>query len=358
MSGKKKSLPDPQPTREEWQHLYAAAQAFKEAAPWETMTEEQIFGVRDPESGQVGYCSVTGLLGEHLALIVYEGEVGLGCYYAMINQHDRARGYLQEREAGFALLETPQLQASFEDRAELHSLDHEVIKMLGLRFRGRQAWPQFRYYQPGRHPWFVTAPQARFLALTLEQALIAIDEIDEAPGFLLAETEDAPVLLVRAQENGRWHSTWEAVEPVYPAYQLDVDEAPFVAARRDLPIKPVRMQVHLTMMGGGIEEDLPPYFPYLLLLVEANSGYVFGQDLMLARPSLDSSLAEIPTRFLAQLYAMRMRPEEVIVASERLYQLLAVPLSYMGIRLSRADSLPMLEDALISLEEWLTGTDT
>ena len=49
-------------------------------------------------------------------------------------------------------LRVPQLQASFEDRNELRDKDRQVIKELGLKFRGRQAWPMFRSYRTGLCP--------------------------------------------------------------------------------------------------------------------------------------------------------------------------------------------------------------
>jgi hypothetical protein len=53
-----------QPSRDEWRRLYQAAAAFKEAAPWEWMIEDEIFGVQNPESKEVGYCSIMGMAGE------------------------------------------------------------------------------------------------------------------------------------------------------------------------------------------------------------------------------------------------------------------------------------------------------
>jgi hypothetical protein len=353
-------LPEPQPTLEEWRSLYEAAQVFKEAALWEYTVEEQLFGVRDPESGQTHYCSITGLLGEHLALIVYLGEEGLGRYYDIVHQGKEARGYLQERDATMSVMETPQLQASFTDRDVLRDLDRAVAKQIGLRFRGQNAWPMFRHYIPGRHPWFVTAPQARFLRAALEQALIAIKELDEAP-FLLdtAEaSEDAVSLLIRSWDGKEWVSSWETVKPVPSAGYSAVDERPFTAARRALPLKPARLEAHLTLLlTGVVEGEWPPYFPYILLLVDGRSGMVLGQEMLLARPTLASALQEVPLRFLALLQGLGMRPHDVSVASERLYQLLALPCRHMGIRLSRRDSLPMLEEAFHTLEEWMSRSN-
>ena len=58
-------------------------------------------------------------------------------------------------------LGVPQLQASFEDRSELHDKDRQVIKDLGLKFRGRQTWPLFRSYRAGFVPWHLDADEGR-----------------------------------------------------------------------------------------------------------------------------------------------------------------------------------------------------
>lgn len=49
----------PAPTLEEFRRLYETAIAFKQDAPWEWMTEDKVFGIRDPETGQIGYASIS-----------------------------------------------------------------------------------------------------------------------------------------------------------------------------------------------------------------------------------------------------------------------------------------------------------
>src|SRR5215212_8247992 len=130
----------------EWRRLYESAVRIKEMSPWEWMTETDVFGVRSPETGELGFVSVMGLLGEHYAVSLYLGSEGIN-------------GFLDLQEMGpFAdpgvLIQIPQIQASFEDREELDKRDREVIKELGLKFRGRNAWPMFRSYRPSFFPWF------------------------------------------------------------------------------------------------------------------------------------------------------------------------------------------------------------
>jgi hypothetical protein len=59
-----------------WRELVKAADGFYAERPWEILTEETIFGVLDPESGQTLYCTILGQLGEVFGMAVYPGPDG------------------------------------------------------------------------------------------------------------------------------------------------------------------------------------------------------------------------------------------------------------------------------------------
>ena len=130
-----------EPMIEEWRPLYEVMKQIKEAAPWQWMEERDIFGVQSPESGELGFVSIMGQLGEHLAIAVYLGAHGLSRFWEI-----QQAGPLLTPDM---ILNTPQLQASFENRSDLAKQDRQIIKQLGLTYRGRQAWPQFQKFCPG-----------------------------------------------------------------------------------------------------------------------------------------------------------------------------------------------------------------
>lgn len=139
------------------------------------MDETEIFGVQYPETNELGFVSLMGMAGEHFAVPVYQGAEGL---YGI-------QGFASEVEAGTAnpeeLFDIPQLQASFENRDQLDRQDREVIKKLGLKFRGAYAWPMFRSYRPGYMPWFVTAEEALRLTYALSQTLEVAPRVKDDP---------------------------------------------------------------------------------------------------------------------------------------------------------------------------------
>lgn len=186
------------PTLEEWCSLYDATRRVRELAPWEWMAEEDLFGVQNPETGELGFVSVMGALGEHYSVAVYLGARGL---YDFLTIEEAGDAMPPE-----AILEVPQLQASFEDRNVLHDQDRKVIKQLGLKFRGRNAWPLFRSFRPGYFPWYLEADEARFLTVVLEQTLDVAPRFRKAPA--LREPEDTPYL-VRVPRRQDGALVWE-----------------------------------------------------------------------------------------------------------------------------------------------------
>ena len=57
---------DQSPSLQEWKSLYKAAIEFKKLAPWSWMYDTDIFGVKDPVSGKIGYCCIMGAIRQAL----------------------------------------------------------------------------------------------------------------------------------------------------------------------------------------------------------------------------------------------------------------------------------------------------
>jgi hypothetical protein len=114
-----------EPTREEWRRLYETALAYRERAPWQWLSDADLFGVRDPASGEIGWCSVFGAAGELFGLFVYAGSEGLATYLRMAGE-DLDSDELPYIQQGWL--------ATFEDRPALDKL-LSAIEAIGTRPR-------------------------------------------------------------------------------------------------------------------------------------------------------------------------------------------------------------------------------
>ena len=329
------------PSLEEWHRLYAAMIRVKEIAPWEWLTEMDVFGVQSPETDELGFVSVMGLLGEHFSVAVYLGPKGL---YDFWEFEDAGPSAPAEH-----IVEISHLQASFEDRNQLHNKDRQIIKEMGLKFRGRNAWPMFRSYHPGYVPWFLEAHEARFLAIVLEQVL------DVAPRFKMERTLLEPPgqdrYLVRVSQQQDDAFSWEdrivmvpppAPRPIPLAMDLEALEHLKQAPRSGSSI-----EIDFFLFPARVQEErgTRPIFPYTLMTVDAQSGFILGTELLHVDPSLESMWGQIPASVVVQLARTDLLPAKVTVRSELLMQLLEPVAEELGFKLSRSDRLPSLDSA-------------
>lgn len=90
------------------------------------MSDADVFGVQNPETGEMGYCCIMGALGQHLALGVYLGTESLAGYLKI------RKGEVTEADPEM-LYVNKCLMASFEDRDFLDEPDLGIIKKLHSR---------------------------------------------------------------------------------------------------------------------------------------------------------------------------------------------------------------------------------
>lgn len=345
-------MPDPSPTLDEWRRLYDAASRIHRLAPWTWMEEDELFAVQDPETDRLGFVSIMGALGEHLAVALYLGAKGLDGFWQM---HEGGPFTPPEQ-----ILLTPHLQASFEDRTELEAEDRSVIKELGLRFRGRQAWPLFRSFRPAYYPWFLDAHEARFLAHALEQVLDVAPRVREDPDLLVPEEDatDEELYLLRVPTRTGAGLTWtdayvSAPELELPLIEVSVEYAAMVAAKA-LPRSQNTLEVDLFLFPVPIgPRGQRAYFAHGLMTVDSRSGFVFANDLLPPEPSLEAMLGTVPQKFVEHLLLIGQVPQEVHLRSLTLHQVVAPTAAKLGIELRLFTQLPALDEARESLERFM-----
>ncbi len=334
------AMNDSGPEPAEWAKLYQAAILIKEMAPWHWMDERDIFGVKDPETDRIGFVSVMGQLGEHLAVAVYLGPEALYDFW-------RFEELGTEGDAA-DLLAILHLQASFEDRNELTERDRDVIKELGLKFRGRQAWPQFRSYRPGFFPWYLEAQEARFLTRALEQTLVVAPRIREDPALLELDHEESYLVRTVREEGGDlvWEDRVVRVPPPKPkSFAVPMDRQ---AVEWLMALQPSGMTVEmdLFMIPARIgERGRRPRYAHELMVVDSDRGYVLGSDFLMSDPTPEAMYAKVPSSLARMLAQINIKPTVVKVRSPLLYQLVAGLAERLGFRLTMDDWLPSLDTA-------------
>lgn len=337
-----------QPTSDEWRKLYELAQQVYELEPWTWMTEVELFGVQDPISGEVGYVSVMGAAGEHFAIAVYRGKQSI--HQFLYIQDSYALG---EEDLALDVLEIPQLQLSFEDREALETKDRTVIKELGLKFRGHNAWPLFRVVEPGWLPWFIKEEDARFLIPVLEQVLAFAPRVKETNTFFDSFQEQR--FLIRVAHQVEQKLVWEdqmTYVPFVPPEPLKIPiDARLLIQFSKLPTSKATIEFDVfNMMSPTLDDDRRPFLPYMLLMVDAKSGTIIGQEIFRPEPDIDSIWMRVPNSLMEQcINGLRARPVAIHVGSEYLYGICQALAKQMSVKILLKEELPALDEAIESL---------
>lgn len=334
------------PSVPEWKDLYDAAVEFKKIGCWDWMLDNDIFGVKNPATGEVGYCCVMGRLGEHFALSVYLGAEGLEGHFKM-------RSGISTSQSGFDMLQSQKcLMASFEDRNFLTEEDIKVIKMLGLKFRGSNSWPLFRNYLPGYYPWYINSEEAKYLTLALRQAIEVSLRFRDDPKMLTPKKGDQYLVRVpeKEKEDFVWRDEW--ISQPKPEKKEFIPEP--VDAKRMEKIRGMISrrrgiwEIDFSYFPGPVKDnDERPYYPYAILWVEKNSGMILNAHITNAA----GYRSEFVEQFFKLAEGIECLPLEILVKREEAFKLLEPVASGLGIKLREVKNLTVLEEARESMFE-------
>ncbi len=340
-------IEEPQPTLAEWQQLYALMADVKKLAPWQFMAEDMVFGVKNPETSEIGFISIMGQLGEHLSVAVYLGIGSLMTFWAVHTQQLKPT----------MILTAPHLQASFENRETLYKEDRQIIKQLGLKFRGRMAWPMFRSHRPGFLPWFINQAEARFLIHALTQTLDVAKraQADET----LLEVKDEQTYLVRVptihDNEIVWHDEQLRLPPFY-SHELSIVMNPkMLDYARRMPMSRQTLEVDFSAIPASIRPKIGtrPFFGHMLMVVDSKSGFVLGGPILSPESGYDEMLGRVAVELLTILTNGTHLPKTIFVSSPIVHSLLAPLCQDLGISLKSKSRLRMLEEAQDALFSFL-----
>lgn len=335
---------DNRPTEVQLKELYEAASVFKQTQPWKWLYDADIICVENPKDKMMGYGSVMGRAGEHFALGVYLGTGGLFGFYQIMKHADTIPDHQ-------AMHYQNCLMCSFEDRDFLANEDRKQIKDLGLSFRGRNAWPVFRRYEPGYYPWFINEEECIFLTHALRQVLFVAGNV--LTGQLKMDMEQGKTIVRYSEEkNGQleWYS--KEVQLTFPAVSYSpvaiTDDVLIQKIKKAGSMGNVSFQADICYMISPVRENKGerPYFPRIFVLAEPKSGRILDFEMY-------KSIGDDADVCLKKLIRMCLKngvPKEIQVRSEAMSAILEDFCKKTGIRLKVVKCLPGIDYIMEEME--------
>ena len=325
----------PEPSAEQWLELHEAFREYCELYPWMWFDDTDLVAVELNGSEEKGYCVVLGSGGIERGLAVYRGGEGLAGFLA-ITSGSVDPGSLD------ALNTTDAVSATLGDREELDKEDRDVIRSLGLRYRGRGRWPLFRSYVPGYFPWLLEADDAVLLAAAL-RGMSSLTEAVTRRDVSLDYEEDTNLFLTLSSTEGKWQSRWDQIFAPLPtpaaAYQ-DVERLERLASTALRSQTTWELGMYYLPAPLFEERRARPHLPVCAMLVESESGYVLT-ELFTQPGASDNDRQELLVNILESMPGL---PVDIVVNTPRLEQMVESVTGPLGINVS-IDETPALWSA-------------
>lgn len=332
-----------------WQTLYKLAEEFFKLKPWEKMYESDIFAIQSPDTGQYYFISIMGSGGETYSMAAYEGVEALEKFWELEDNPDNI-------DPGF-LLTIDNLMLSFDEKQDIEQEQLDRMKQLGIDKRYNDLYPHF--VKTGQ-ALFPATPQEEYLGEfvhILREGLVIIKKALNNHLIIYAEEDDVDNYLVRKAEKIDsklvWKEVKEHIEAPEQSVSLQYDPNVIARFKQQKPVRDV-IEMDLVIIPKPVQEaENTIYFPSLLIMVNAKTGFVLMAELLEPLPSFKEMLGELPDKILQYMVNSSIRPTRIKYRSSHLKDIARLFSSDAKIKTWQSYNLPATDEAVESLLDHL-----
>lgn len=156
-----------------WRELYEVALNLRLLDPWEHFWDSDLVAIQRKDVEEIVFCSIMGRGGRCYGISIYEGQRGLEDM-DMIASIDEL-GLPGE----YVMCDQSCLCCYFGDREEVPKKQKEVIKELGLKFRGAGNWVYFESYKKRFTPYIPDEREVKILIEAFQNLFMAVRAVKE-----------------------------------------------------------------------------------------------------------------------------------------------------------------------------------
>jgi hypothetical protein len=327
-------------SKEQWGELYDAAMMVKQFEPWEGFYETDLITILLPGYEMPFYVSVMGSAGECFGIAIYDGFEGITDFLEMIDGEEVP----MSQRARFQNC----LTCFLGNREELTKKELQLIKDMGLKFRGRNEWIYFRSFKRGYQPHMLDKEEVAAATEILRQLFMAIKafveqrfEVDFEGGETLFRRYDAKEKL--------WY-TFPAPLILPPReYPVPLIEDQLLVSRlKKKKATATELEIDPVVLGTVVNDKKydRPVMPLLLVVADHKNGMVLWHEML--TPEDDEMQVILGT---VVEYIMQMgRPKAIFIRDKRTQAILSDLCSRTGIPLKVKGSLKAIDSFLNDYE--------
>lgn len=326
--------------------VYQLSINLRNLKPWTFLSENDIFGIQIPGSEKKYFVSIMGGAGEHYALAAYEGTHAILDFWEL-SQPDT--WYRPED-----LLTIPHLMVSFENKEEIEPAARKQLREFGFNFMGKNAWPDLKHVKPGFVPEMPEEEALADLVMILEQTMHVVNRAKISPDFILPETMDEDMYLMRTNTSpGKddWKDTYWKLE--LPSIPYTIEFSTFDKKKiRGLKRTNYTIQADIAITNKVIASPgQKPYFACMFIMIHKQTQMVLDFELLSPTDGIHKMYAKFPQLLIDKILRLKWRPAVIEFRHPLLHEMAQEVLYSTNIKIIYHQKLNLVDDFLKSFTE-------
>jgi hypothetical protein len=328
-------------TLEEWKNLYDIAISLKDMKPWEELWDMDLITILPYEKEEPCICSVMGKGGECYGIGTYIGIDAIDNFFQMANNQDvPSHQMIRYQNSSMCY---------FGNRDDLTKKELNIIKELGLKFRGKNNWIYFRVFETGYAPYMPDRSEVLELTDILGHLYMAIKALHNG---IKVDFEGGKTLMRRFhEENNSWINYEMPVFIPEIEYPVPVLEDQLVIKRLEKkPGDNSILEMDIAYLNSSINESGydKPLIPRLCILADVRSGLLLSQDMITPEDDEVDMIFETIITYIAQ----RGKPKQIIVRDVHILSILMDLCKRVGIEIVTSEKLQVIDEFIESFYQY------
>ena len=330
----------------QWLRLYALADKTDSLDPWQWMEGADCFGISVAGWDEPWFVAFGGKSNEFRSVRFLQGWKP---FYDLVT-----RLADPSKQVSTWLLEIRMIELLYVSKELLFQHERPLLRTLKRKPGDACKTPVFRSIIPGYHPWLPESKERELLEIVLYQTFGMAMRVEEN-GMLLKERFPQEILLRKQDAKGVWTDAWAPVKEVGDEEVEVRIESKRLQAVRSKPLKSITLQLDLVFTPLRLlPSGTRPQTAYVLLAVDARSGFIVAGDLLQATEGIGQMWSQIPERLLQIFEKLGGCPTSIEICSDRMANLLRPLGECLPFKMVRREKLEMLESARKHLSNYIT----
>lgn len=258
----------------QWKELYNVAIKIKSLKPWEYLWDMDIITIMLPDVEEPFYCSVLGRNGECFGIGTYAGFDAMNDFYKIVYNRDIPQEQMIRYQNN--------MMCYFGSRDELTKNELQLIKDLGLKFRGKNNWIYFQCFETRYYPYMLDDNKVIQLTEVFEQLFMALSAYINKG--LKVDFEQGNTLLRRYDEKQKlWLCNESPMLLPEGEYPIPVLQDELLITRLNNQKSNMRsIEIDTAYLNSIIKDEKydKPIIPIVFMIADCESGMVIDQKML------------------------------------------------------------------------------